>query len=129
MPDNATYTFGIANGVEGHDDWLVQNASKSTSAQEALALDKDGEPVYVHYYQKVQEMSFEVIIPEGTSESDMPAVGEIFQYGKDKSNNPIYWYVSASTLSETNTDFQRYSLTCKRFTESKLPNAPAQSNP
>lgn len=111
----STYTFGIANGVEGHDDWLVQNASKSTSAQEALALDKDGEPKVAHYYQKVQEMSFEVIIPDGTSESDIPAVGSVFSYGGK------YWYVSASTLSETNTDFQRYSLTCKRFVSANLP--------
>ena len=111
----ATYSFGTAK-VTGKDDWLVQSASKSTSSQEALALNEVGEPVVAHYYQKVQEMSFEVIIPDEESESNIPAVGDIFTYeGKQ-------WYVASSSLSQTNTDFHRYTLSCKRFVATNLPN-------
>ena len=108
----AKYKFGCAK-VNGHDAWLVQNSSKNNQAQEALALREDGEPVVAHYYQKVSEMTFEVVIPE--SESQIPDIGSIFEYDGFK------WYVSAASISETNTDFTRYSLTCKRFITTNLP--------
>lgn len=110
----ATYAFGCVK-VNGKDDWLVQNASKSTSSQEAMALNEVGEPVVDHFYQKVQEMSFEVIIPENESESNIPAVGDVFTY-ENKA-----WYVASSTLTQTNTDFHRYQLQCKRFVATNLP--------
>ena len=65
-------------------------------------------------------MSVEVIIPAEESESNIPAVGDIFTYeGKG-------WYVASSTLSQTNTDFHRYSLTCRRFKATELPNTTTQ---
>lgn len=106
------YPFGCAK-VNGHDAWLVQSASKNNQAQEALALREDGEPVVAHYYQKVSEMTFEVIVPE--SESAIPEIGSIFEY------EGVKWYVSAASISRTNTDFTRYSLTCKRFITTGLP--------
>ena len=109
---SASYKFGCAE-VSGKADWLVQSSSKNNQAQEALALDEVGEPVVAHYYQKISEMTFEVIIPE--SESSFPEIGDIFTYDGKK------YYVSAVTISETNTDFNKYSLTCKRFTSAGLP--------
>lgn len=112
----ATYTFGVAKlSDQDKQDWLVQSASTNTTAQEALALNEVGEPVVAHYYQKVDEMTFEVIIPDGVSESDIPAVGDVFEY------NGKNWYVSNSQLSATNTDFRRYTLTAKRFVATNLP--------
>ena len=108
----ATYTFGCAE-VSGKADWLVQSSSKNNQAQEALALDEQGEPVVAHYYQKISEMTFEVIIPDG--ESSIPEVGDIFTYGG------LSYYVSNASITETNTDFRKYSLTCKRFTSAGLP--------
>lgn len=110
----STYRFGCAK-VQGHDAWLVQNASKNNQAQEALALREDGEPVVAHYYQRVSEMTFEVIVPE--SESTIPQIGSTFQY------EGVYWYVSAASITQTNTDFVRYSLTCKRFIATNLPSS------
>lgn len=113
----ATYRFGCTALTGDKADWLVQSASKATEAQEALALNNVGEPVDATYYQKVQTMDFEVIIPEGVSDSDIPSVGDKFQYdGK-------YWYVANSTLSETNTDYNKYTLQCKRFVTTNLPQA------
>ena len=109
----ANYKFGCAK-VDGHDDWLVQSASKNNQAQEALALDNVGEPVVAHYYQRVSEMNFEVIIPQ--DESTVPQIGTTFEYPTD-----TFWYVSAATITETNTDFRKYSLTCKRFIKTNLP--------
>lgn len=103
----ATYKFGCV--ASSHADWLVQNASVSGSAQEALALDNVGEPVVAHYYQNVDEMTFEVIIPEG--ETDIPEVGKIVKY------NGKAWYVASASTTETNTDFVRYSISLKRFTK------------
>lgn len=108
----ATYTFGCA-AVTGKADWLVQSSSKNNSAQEALALDNVGEPAAAHYYQKISEMTFEVIIPD--DESSFPEIGDVFQY------DGLKYYVSGVSISETNTDFRKYSLTCKRFTSASLP--------
>lgn len=110
----ATYKFGTAE-VTGKPDWLVQSSSKNNQAQEALALNNVGEPVVAHYYQKVSEMTFEVILPQEESDSSIPQIGDIFTYdGKS-------YYVSAVSLSETNTDFNRYSISCKRFISAGLP--------
>lgn len=103
----ATYRFGCVQS--SHADWLVQSASVSGTAQEALALDNVGEPVVAHYYQNVAECSFEVIVPEG--ESDIPEVGKIVRY-----NNKA-WYVASASTTEVNTDFVRYSISLKRFTK------------
>jgi hypothetical protein len=109
---SATYTFGCA-AVTGKADWLVQSSSKNNQAQEALALNNVGEPIVAHYYQKISEMTFEVIIPD--DESSFPEIGDIFTY------DGLKYYVSAVSISETNTDFRKYSLTCKRFTSASLP--------
>ena len=108
----ATYTFGCA-AVTGKSDWLVQSSSKNNQAQEALALRNDGEPVVAHYYQKVSEMTFEVIIPDG--ESSIPEIGDIFSY------EGVNYYVASAQITETNTDFRKYSLTAKRFIATNLP--------
>lgn len=108
----AEYTFGCA-AVTGKPDWLVQSSSKNNQAQEALALDNVGEPIVAHYYSKVSEMSFSVIIPDG--ESSMPEIGDVFSY-EDKQ-----WYVASAQITETNTDFRRYELSCKRFLAHGLP--------
>ena len=108
----SNYKFGCAK-VDGKPAWLVQNASKANSAQEDLGLNEVGEPVVAHYFQKVSEMTFEVIIPE--SESYIPEVGSIFSYGGVK------WYITGANITETNTDFNRYSLSCKRFITTNLP--------
>lgn len=118
MSDSTVYTykFGCA-AVQGKPGWLVQSSSKNNQAQEALALNNVGEPVDAHYYQKISEMTFEVILPEQESDSSIPEIGDIFTYdGKS-------YYVSAVTVTENNTDYNRYSLTCKRFTSAGLPNA------
>lgn len=108
----ANYTFGCA-AVTGKPDWLVQSSSKNNQAQEALALRNDGEPVVAHYYQKTSEMTFSVIIPDG--ESSVPEIGDIFAYeGKN-------YYVASAQITETNTDFRRYELSCKRFIATNLP--------
>lgn len=113
----ATYKFGIVVSPN-HTEWLVQNASETTSAQEALALDGDGAVCVAHYYQKVLEKTLEVIIPEPAQgqEWDIPEVGDVVQYGTENSN-PVYYYVSGATRTETNTDFVRFSITVKRFTD------------
>lgn len=108
----ATYKFGCA-AVTGKANWLVQSSSKNNQAQEALALNEAGEPVVAHYYQKIAEMTFEVIIPE--SESAFPEIGDLFQY------EGVKYYVANVNLSQQNTDFNKYTLTCKRFTSAGLP--------
>ena len=103
-----TYSFGIAETI-AHTSWLIQSATETGSAQEALALDKVGEPVVAHYYQNVAELALEVIIPDGVV--DVPEIGKIVKYGSKA------YYVSAVTKTESNTDFRRYSITVKRFTK------------
>lgn len=115
----ATYSFGIATTI-AHTDWLIQSATETGSAQEALALDKKGEPVVAHYYQNTAEMALEVIIPDGTV--DVPEIGKICIYGGK------YYYVSAVTKTESNTDFRRYSITIKRFTKAGTDGKPDASD-
>lgn len=108
----ADYTFGCA-AVTGKTDWLVQSASKNKSAQEALALNNVGEPVKAHYYQKINEMTFEVVIP--SDESSIPEIGDTFTYDN------IKYYVAGASIAETNTDYNRYTLTCRHFVTANLP--------
>jgi hypothetical protein len=103
------YRFGCVKSAKA--DWLVQSASQSGSAQEALALNEEGEPVQVHYYQNVAERTLEVIIPKDDESDQIPEVGEVVSYA-----GKAYYVASAST-TETNTDWVRYSISLKRFTK------------
>lgn len=103
------YTFGIIT-TPAHTDWLVQSASVTGSAQTAMALGTDGEPVVLHTYQVVDERVMEVIIP--SDESYIPEIGEIVKYGTEA------YYITAFSKTETNTDFVRFSITMQRFPHS-----------
>ena len=107
-----TYKFGTTK-VAGKNSWLIQSSTKTNEAEEALARDESGEPLVAHYYGKICTNSFEAIIP--TDESSVPEIGDIFSYGGKS------WYVSGVTVTETNTDFVRYSLSVKRFIANNLP--------
>lgn len=108
----ASYSFGCAS-VSGKADWLIQSCTKSNEAQEAMALNGSGEPHAIHYYQKLNNVSIEAIIP--SDESSIPEIGDVFTY------DGVKYYVSAVSITESNTDFVKYSLTCKRFTTAGLP--------
>ena len=107
-----SYTFGCT-AVEGKTGWLVQNSSISKSSQEALALDNVGEPVVAHYYQKIDEMSFEVVLPDDAS--SIPEVGDVFTY------ESVKYYVVSIQVARVNTDFVRHTLTCRHFVANNLP--------
>ena len=107
-----SYTFGCT-AVEGKTGWLVQNSSVSKSSQEALALDNVGEPVLAHYYQKIDEMSFEVVLPDDAS--SIPEVGDVFTY------ESVKYYVVSIQVARVNTDFVRHTLTCRHFVANNLP--------
>lgn len=107
-----SYTFGCT-AVEGKTGWLVQNSSVSKSSQEALALDNVGEPVVAHYYQKIDEMSFEVVLPDDAS--SIPEVGDVFTY------ESVKYYVVSIQVARVNTDFVRHTLTCRHFVANNLP--------
>ena len=108
----ATYDFGCAS-VSGKADWLVQSTTFSNQAQEALALNESGNVAAYHYYNKTSEVTFDVIIP--SNESSMPEIGDVFTY------NSVRYVVAALTVTHSNTDFVKYSLTVKRFTSTNLP--------
>lgn len=107
------YRFGCVKSKKG--DWLVQSASQSGSAQEALALNEVGEPVQVHYYQNVAERTLEVIIPKDDESDQIPEVGEVVTYGETGKEQA--YYVASVSTTETNTDWVRYSISLKRFTK------------
>lgn len=107
-----SYTFGCT-AVEGKTGWLVQNSSISKSSQEALALDNVGEPVVAHYYQKIDEMSFEVVLPDYAS--SIPEVGDVFTY------ESVKYYVVSIQVARVNTDYVRHTLTCRHFVANNLP--------
>lgn len=106
------YTWGTA-AVAGKTGWLVQSASNAKSAQEALLLNNDGEPVEAKYYQKTDELTFEVRIPADDSTS--PEIGDVFTY------DGVKYYVTGITRTRSNTNYESFSLSCKRFITANLP--------
>ena len=108
----ATYTFGIATPTGSLENWLIQSVSHNHTAQEALALNAQGEPVDAHYYQKTEELTLEAIIPDGATP---PTVGGTFAL-----DGTVY-YCTGFTHTESNTDYNKYSINCKRFVTTGLP--------
>lgn len=115
----STFEFGIAKPTGSQSEWLMQGETDNNTAQEALALDNDGEPVVAHYYQRIKEKSVEAIVPVG---DDVPEVGKPFSW------RGTYYYVASSTKTGSNTDFTKWSLTIKRFIKNNLPSGAEESS-
>lgn len=108
------YKFGCV-AVANKPGWLVQSTDKNKSSQSAMALDNNGEPKKIHYYQKVTDLSFEALVPIGDSSS--PEIGDVFVY------DGVAYYIAGVRHTGSNTDFERYSLTCQHFDTANLPAA------
>lgn len=106
------YTWGTA-AVQGKDSWLVQSSNGNKTSQSAEALSNSGEPVAVKFYQKVNELTFEALIPAG--DSSIPAIGDVFTYDGQS------YYVTGVTDARQNTGYQRYTLNCRRYLAHNLP--------
>ena len=106
------YIWGTSS-VQGRSGWLVQSCTKTKGAEEAQARNNVGEPQKIHFYAKTEEISLDVYIP--SDESSFPSIGDTFGY------NGTNYYVSGVTITESNTDFVRYSISGKRFTTAGLP--------
>lgn len=107
-----SYTWGTA-AVAGKTGWLVQNTSDAKSAQQALALDNNGEPVDMKLYQKQAELSFEALVP--ADDSSTPEIDDVFTYENVK------YRVTGVTRTRSNTNYETFSLTAVRFITANLP--------
>lgn len=96
----------IGKGMFGVDSTIdsAQSATESQSCSENVALNKDGEPIGVVLSNKSVEKSLEVLV---TGDSEPPAIGETYDGGT----------VTAVSLSSSNTDFRKYSITIKTWGE------------
>lgn len=107
-----SYQWGTAQ-FENKTTWLVQSCTEDKSSNEAMALDNSGEPVDIHFYQRVNSFSIEVIIP--AEESSYPEIGDVMTYGGVK------FFVAGVTKTRSNQDYTKYSLSARRFITAGLP--------
>lgn len=90
-------TFGVDSSKSG-----AQSVSENTSCTETVALNNEGDPIAVALSAKITEKTLEVIV---TGDDSLPEIGENFEDGT----------VVAITKTSSNTDFQRYSVTVKKW--------------
>lgn len=91
--------FGVDSTIEG-----AQSASENRTCSENVALNKDGEPMGVVLSNETVEKTLEVLV---TGDDDAPALGEVYDGGT----------VTAVSLSSSNSDFRKYSITIKTWGE------------
>lgn len=111
MPDT-TYDFGIEAITGTGSTWLMQQVDNNYNAQEALALDNNGEPVAAHYYQRTDEATYNAIVPHG---EDTPEVGMVVTM------EGVAYYVTSKTRNRSNADYTKWTLNVKRFLAHNLP--------
>lgn len=92
-------TFGVDSTIEG-----AQSASENQTCNETVALNKDGEPMGVVLSNKTVEKTLEVLV---TGEDTAPEIGAVYDGGT----------VTSVTLTSSNTDFRKYSVTIKTWGE------------
>lgn len=88
------------------DQEMAQSATKTQSATETLAQNKDGDVVGVALSALTTEKSIEVLVTDGTA---LPAIGDAFEGG----------YVTNVSESSGNTQFRRATVTVKTWDEVK----------
>lgn len=91
-------------GVSTATDTLAQSYSSAKSANETLAINSNGEVVGVALTQITNEQTVEVLV--GT-ESAAPEIGGTYA--------GLTGVVTGFTKTESNSDFQRYSVTVKTW--------------
>lgn len=96
----------IGKGLFGVDSTIdaAQSATEEHSCTETVALNKDGEPMGVALTNKVSTKTLEVLV---TGEDSPPGIGESYDGGT----------VLGYSLTSSNTDFRKYSVTIKVWGE------------
>lgn len=93
-----------AFGVSSAENALTQSYSSNTNVNETLAISSTGEIVGVALSQKTNEQTVEVLV-DGTASA--PEIGGSYA--------GLTGVVTGFTKSESNSDFQRYSVTVKQW--------------
>ena len=115
-----TYAFGVQATIDGGSGYLIQSWTENTQADTAEGRDGNGDVAVVTTYNEREEISYEAIVP--VSAANPPATGSIFTRGGKS------YIITASTKSESNSDFVRYSVTAMRYTANGIPTTSSSSN-
>ena len=109
-------SFGIATTVtasDGTTSWgFLQNVTITKNTETAEARDADGDVASYDNYNLTEDLSAEFVF---TTSGTAPAIGN-----KIKADS-VNWNLTGITLTESNTDYKKCSLTAKRYVTNTLP--------
>jgi len=104
---------GLIFGVTATGTGLMcTNFSTNHAADEATAKDESGITKAVEVYDKREEVSFDGYIKTGYT---IPSVGDEITLGG------IAYVIRTIAHTQTNTDFQKCSITCVRWVDGGIP--------
>src|SRR6056297_1135673 len=105
-----TFGVGSSSGLTGPD----QSFSTATEADIDYALDADGHTSAYNTRNSSEVVNYEVLLDAADT---LPATGETDTIGEND------YIIESSEKSESNTDFQRGTVSARRFTDNTIPAA------
>jgi hypothetical protein len=109
-------SFGITSTVtaaDGTTSWgFLQNVTITKNTETAEARDADGDVAAFDNYNGTEDLSAEFVY---STTGTAPAIGD-----KIKADS-VNWNLTGITLTETNTDYKKCSITAKRYVANTLP--------
>lgn len=110
------FTFGVSTQYGQSTDFLMQNFSKNSTGDVAEARDENGDVAAVTTYNEREEVSFDAVF---SSTATLPTVGASITLGTDTAK----YLVTSVSKSESNTDYQRVSVSATHYTANNIPAA------
>lgn len=90
---------------------VVQNCGVNTSQENAEARDEQGKVIELRSYSQSDELSIEALITSGKTP---PKAGEKVTISAEKGNLAGDYLCTSSNVTQSNTDYQKVSITLQK---------------
>ena len=90
---------------------VVQSCGVNTSQENAEARDEQGKVIELRSYSQSDELSIEALITSGKTP---PKAGEKFTISAEKGNLAGDYLCTSSNVTQSNTDYQKVSITLQK---------------
>ena len=116
----ATFKFGVSAGTAAGTFGLAQSVNDNDDAQIAEVKDEDGHTAGINVYDETKEISLDIVFD---TTKTAPGIGDTLALTPIGGSATVNFTVTKVGKTQSNNDFQKLSVTAKRWVNNSLPAA------